>query len=115
RAAELRTLSEALACGVLVRDPGGRIVHANTAAEEMFGISFEEMLGSTSASMWRAIHEDGTEIAAAERPAALALRGRRQIRRFTEGVIRPDGAVRWLQVDSVPVIDAHGEPTQVVS
>ena len=51
RAAELRTLYEALACGVLVRDAEGRIVHANAAAEEMFGISFEEMRGSTSAAM----------------------------------------------------------------
>ena len=115
RAEELRTLHEALACGVLVRDAGGHIVHANAAAEEMFGISFEEMRGSTSASMWRAIHEDGTEVLAADRPGSLALRLRQPVRKFTEGIIRPDGALRWLQVDSVPVLDANGEPTQVVS
>jgi len=115
RAEELTSLYQAVACGVLVRNAGGQIIHANAAAEEIFGLGLEQMRGRTSASLWQAIHEDGTEVPGAERPGARALRERQPIRGFTEGVIRPDGALRWLQVDSVPVLDASGKPRRVVS
>ncbi len=115
RAEELRVLYEALACGVLVRDAEGRVIHVNGAAEEVFGISFDEMRGRTSASLWRAIHEDGTEVSARERPGAIALRQGQPVRRVTQGVVRRDGTVRWLQVDSIPVFDSGGTLRRVVS
>lgn len=44
----LRAAFEAIACGVLVQDPDGIISHANSAAEEIFGYSPEQMLGRSS-------------------------------------------------------------------
>jgi PAS domain S-box-containing protein len=115
RAEELRILYEALACGVLVRDADGRIIHVNAAGEEIFGIGLDEMQGRTSASLWRAIREDGTAVPPEARPGAVALREGQPVRRFTEGVVRRDGTIRWLQVDSVPVFDAGGTLRRVVS
>jgi PAS domain S-box-containing protein len=115
RVEELRILYEALACGVLVRDAGGRIIHVNAAAEEIFGIRSDEMLGRTSDVLWQAIREDGVEVPPEERPGAVALRLGEPVRRFTEGIVRRDGTIRWLQVDSMPAFDSDGKLTRVVS
>lgn len=111
----LRTLYEALSCGVLVKDAEQRVIHANAAAEEILGYRFEQMRGRTTETLWQARGEDGAPLPSEGRASALAIRARRPIRKFTACIVRPDGEPRWLQVDSVPVFGPNGELTQVVS
>lgn len=112
--ARLRVLYDAVACGVLVHDSSGAITHANEAALEMIGRPFEEMRGQHS-SLWKAWREDGSELAGPERPSTLALRTGNTVRGFPIGVAHPDGEIRWLQVDAVPVLGDDGQVAQVVT
>jgi PAS domain S-box-containing protein len=113
--ARLRTLYGAVACGVLVRDAGGTITHANEAAQEVFGLSFGAMSGRPPEALWTVTRDDGTPLPDAERPGRVALQTGRPVRRFTMGLNRPDAEQRWLLVDSVPVRGADGSLVQVVS
>lgn len=113
--ARIRTLYEAVACGVLVLDPAGVITHANSVAEEMLGLSLGQMRGRAPASLWRAMAEDGSELAPQQRPGNLARETKSPVRGFTAGLLRADGDLRWCQIDSVPVLDGNGELSQVVS
>jgi len=111
----LRALYEALSCGVLVKDAAGLVVHANAAAEEILGQTFDQMRRKRTTTLWRATGADGEALSDEGRPSALAARTGRPVRKFTSSIFRPDGEQRWLQVDSIPVYAPNGELAQVVS
>ncbi|HEX6350631.1 MAG TPA: EAL domain-containing protein [Candidatus Dormibacteraeota bacterium] len=106
-----RSLFETLACGVLVQGAKGEVLDANRAAEEILGVGLEEMRGHSSAELWE-VEEEGY---GKQRPALIALATRQPVRNYTFRVRRRDGEVRWLQADSIPVLDQEGQPNQVVS
>src|SRR5207245_8458736 len=111
-----RTMYEALACGVLVRDASGQITHANAMAEELFGRSFAEMQGHTPDDpLWQLADETGAELAPEDHPSAVARRTGKPVHNVTASFVRPDAGRRWLQIHSVPVIGQSGAVEQVVS
>ena len=112
---QLRSLYEAIACGILVRDRSGKIVHANAAAEEILGLTAARMIGRMSDDLWAAVAEDGDILAAADRPGMVALRTGSSVQSFTMGVDRPNVPRRWLQITSVPVRGPDGQPSEIVS
>jgi len=110
----LRTIYDALACGVIVRDGSGAIVEANDVAQRMFGLaSLAEMRARSP--VVRRLREDGSELLVTEAPYALALRTRRPVRGVTMGALLDDGSTHWFQADAVPVLGPAGEVAQVVS
>ncbi|MBI4492864.1 MAG: EAL domain-containing protein [Chloroflexi bacterium] len=112
----VRTLYQAMACGVLVWDASGRIIDANTVAEQLLGARLDQMHAHTPDNpLWRVAREDGSDLPATERPALLALGTRRPVRDVTLRVTRPDGEARWLLVCSTPVLGEDGEVVQVAS
>jgi PAS domain S-box-containing protein len=113
--ARLRTLYEALSCGVLVKDGAGLVIHANAAAEEILGQSFEQMRGRQTNALWRATDGAGEPLPDDGRPSVVAARTGRPVRKFTSSIFRPNGEQRWLQVDATPVYGPNGELTQVVA
>lgn len=47
--------------GVVIQDAGVTIIECNAAAEEILGITRDQMAGRTSLDpRWRAVHDDGT-------------------------------------------------------
>jgi PAS domain S-box-containing protein len=111
----LRTLYQAMACGVMVRDVSGAIVDANEAAERIFGFSLAEMRGRTPEALWAATREDESALAADERPTEVVLRTGQALRQVTLSVQRPGRPRRWLQTDAVPVLGPDGTLVHVVS
>ena len=56
-----RKLFETILLGVVYYDDSGKIISTNPAAEEILGLSFDQMQGRTSTfPKWKSIHEDGT-------------------------------------------------------
>ncbi|MCX6020207.1 MAG: PAS domain S-box protein, partial [Chloroflexi bacterium] len=102
-----RTLYEALACGVVIRDAQGVITQANEAAGLFFGMAPEEMVGKTPA-YWEALRQDGGAIPENERASTIAVESGAGYRNFTACIRRPDGQERWMQGNIVPVPDADG-------
>ncbi|MBT7080934.1 MAG: response regulator, partial [Chloroflexi bacterium] len=65
-----RTLSETMAQGVVYQDRDGAIIYANPAAEQILGLTIDQMHGRTSTDpLWRAIKEDGSDFPGGEHPA----------------------------------------------
>jgi diguanylate cyclase (GGDEF)-like protein/PAS domain S-box-containing protein len=113
--ARFRSLYSMVACGVLVQDAEGNVVEANRYAEEILGWRAEEIRGKRTGNLWQAFTEDGVEVATDNRPAGIALRTGQEARGTVIGIRRRDRQVRWVQVDTIPVLDDSGRPRQVVS
>jgi len=111
----LRTLYEAIACGILVQDADGVILHANAVAEELVGYRLEQMLGHSSVGLWQSLDEDGLERPPTQRPVLLAAETGVAARNFTSCIVPPDGRPRWLQGNSVPVSGTDGQVQVVTS
>jgi PAS domain S-box-containing protein len=111
----LRTLYEAISGTVVVWNADGELVEANDAALHTFGATREEMVGRRWEALWSVTDENGANVPVPERPAMVALRTGHPVRNFRIRVTRPDGAERWLQGNAIPLRDAAGAISQVVT
>jgi diguanylate cyclase (GGDEF)-like protein/PAS domain S-box-containing protein len=110
-----QSLYGTIACGVLVMNAPGVILQANPTAEQILGLSLNDLRGKRPEELWRAFREDGSELASTELPGPAVLRSRQAQRGFTMKIRRPNGHERWLQIDSIPVIGPDAQAVQVVS
>jgi diguanylate cyclase (GGDEF)-like protein/PAS domain S-box-containing protein len=118
RALEARNAAvvEAMADGLVLQDLEGRIQVSNAAAERALGLTADELYGRTSLDPgWGAIWEDGTERPGHLHPPMLVLATGEARRDDVLAIRTPDGDLRWLLVNSLPVRDEAGVMTGVVS
>ncbi|MDY3556519.1 PAS domain S-box protein [Gemmata sp. JC717] len=107
---QYRAVVQALAEGVVVQDRAGAIVACNDRAAEILGLTRDQMLGRTSRDpRWGAVCEDGAPFPGDAHPAMAVLRTGRPQFNTPMGVRTPDGALRWLSINSVPL--AGPDPT----
>jgi PAS domain S-box-containing protein len=111
----LRSVYEAIGCGVLVMDPSGIVVTANAAAEEILGYSAARLVGGPPGLIDLQLLDDGSLVAVGERPGPRVARNRLAERKLVYGFVHPDHRRRWLQLDVVPLFGPDGEVTRVVS
>ncbi|MEP6760117.1 MAG: EAL domain-containing protein [Sporichthyaceae bacterium] len=116
----LRSQSEAaldaMTEGLLTHDLSGAVVFANESAQRILGIQLDRMHGRGSAeSTWRIVREDGSDFAPESHPQLVALATGEPQRDQVMGVHTPDNGLRWLRVNVVPMRDAEGVMTGVVS
>jgi diguanylate cyclase (GGDEF)-like protein/PAS domain S-box-containing protein len=111
-----QTVVSALHEGVIVYSAAGEIVAANPRAEELLGLSEEQMLGRTPVDEhWRTVHEDGSPWDRDELPTARALStGEAQLGDVL-GVYTPAGELRWVRSNATPLRDENGWLAGVVS
>jgi len=103
----LEVLFDAMAEGVVVQDNAGSIVSSNIAASEILGLTAEQMLGLTSVDpRWQCVREDVSPFPGDEHPAMVALRTSSAQRNVVMGVQKPDGALTWISINSVPSASA---------
>ncbi|MGA1820791.1 MAG: PAS domain S-box protein [Thermoplasmatota archaeon] len=111
-----KILFDTMKQGVVHQAMNGRIIIANRAAEEILGVSLEEMMERTSEDPeWAAIREDGTELPGEEHPSMVALRTGEKVLDFVMGVYNPrkDGRI-WIKVDAIPLfMEDESEPYEV--
>ncbi|MFW6142333.1 MAG: PAS domain S-box protein [Candidatus Saliniplasma sp.] len=111
-----RLLFETTPHGVVYQDKDGEITSANPAAEEILGLSIEQMQGRLSVdSIWKAIHEDGSEFPGDEHPSMAALRNGKEVKDQIIGVYNPKkGRYIWIKINAVPLFkDGEQEPYRV--
>jgi two-component system, cell cycle sensor histidine kinase and response regulator CckA len=118
---EQRRLTEAryaavlssMAEGVIFLDAGGRIIFSNRRAEEILGLTADQMAGRTSVDpRWAAIHEDGSPFPGETHPAMVTLRTGQPLSNVVMGVHKPDGTLNWISINSRLV---QGDPSGVVT
>ncbi len=111
-----RSVVNALDEGVVVIDADGVFRAGNASAERILGLACEELTGrSLRDGRWRTIHEDGSPFLPDEYPAAITLATGQACSSVVMGVYRPDGRLRWVDINSRPLTpDGSPNPSAVV-
>jgi PAS domain S-box-containing protein len=114
---KFRALFETMTQGVMYKEPNGKIISVNPAAERILGLSIDQTQGITwPVPGWRVIHEDGSEFSQETLPSDVALGTATAVENVVMGVISPktDGCI-WLKINAVPqFISGEDEPSQVI-
>ena len=107
-----RTLTQ----GIVFQDPGGNIIDANPAAEEILGVTLEKMISRTSETPdWKAIRQDGSEFRGEDHPAMQCLRLNTIIRNVMMGVYNPiKSRYVWINITAVPFPPDENQQTSYV-
>lgn len=112
-----RTVINAMHEGLVMQYRSGEIAACNPAAEEILGLTADQMCGRTSVDpRWESIHEDGTPFPGDEHPSMVTLRTGESLSKVVMGVKKPDGNLSWISINTSPVFsDDSDVPDAVVS
>jgi diguanylate cyclase len=99
-----RTLITTMSEGLVYQTADGAIVLCNPAAEEILGLTKDQMMGRTSLDpRWRSIHEDGTPFPGETHPAMVTLSTGKAQENVLMGVHKPSGELTWILINSQPI------------
>jgi len=106
---------DSLPHGVVIHGSATEIVYCNQMAQELLGLSREQIEGKTSLDpQWRTVHEDYTPFDGSKHPSAITFKRQIPVRGVIMGVYRPDQDIIWLTIDSNPMFDEEGELSGVI-
>lgn len=115
REEELRHLLDSLGDGVIVGNAAGEVVLVNRAAEDLSGLSADELMTHRfDHEFVRSYAPDGRELGIGELPGQHTLRTGEELTGVPVGHRRPDGRFVWLE-QSTRIVrrDATGRPETV--
>jgi diguanylate cyclase (GGDEF)-like protein/PAS domain S-box-containing protein len=102
-----RSIVAGLQEGVIVVDTGARIVLANAAAADLFGV--DELAGRTLSGVPVDLLDERGHLLSDDRlPLNRALRGE-EVREALVRFVRPDGTLLWIEAHANPLLDEHGD------
>ncbi|MBW4438003.1 MAG: PAS domain S-box protein [Pleurocapsa minor GSE-CHR-MK-17-07R] len=105
-----RSLINTTSEGIVLQNKDGSIQTCNAAAEQILGLTADQMAGRTSVdARWRAVHEDMTVFPGEMHPAMVALRTSRPVSNVVMGVHKPDDTLTWILVNARPLL-REGDP-----
>ena len=115
--ARYQSVVAAMQEGVVVQDHQGRILSSNAAAEQILGLTVDQLNGRRSVDpRWRAVRADGAPFPGEEHPAMVTMRTGEPQARVVMGVHKPDGSLTWISINSQPIrIDFASPPHAVVA
>jgi PAS domain S-box-containing protein len=102
--------------GIVYQNAEGTIIEANPAAEEILGLSQDQLLGRTSIDpRWKSIRQDGSDFPGNEHPSIVSLQTGKQVHNVIMGIFHPDkNCNRWIVIDAVPEFrENESKPFQV--
>jgi len=111
-------LFETLNEGVVYQDASGHITDANRAAQDILGLTLDEMTGRTSAHPdWCALRPDGSPFPGEDHPAMRTLRTGKPITDELMGIYNPrQERTSWILVSTMPLSIAEDDSvTEVYS
>ncbi len=111
-----RSLVQNVQMGVTMRDPSGKLIMANRAAEEMLGVGQEELNCSfDNPDVWNTINEDGSLMPLELHPVQLSIRTGNPVRGVVMGVFRKKYNDRaWILVNTEPILNDEGQLKYVI-
>ncbi|MGB1286692.1 MAG: PAS domain-containing sensor histidine kinase [Aggregatilineales bacterium] len=112
-----RTVINTMLEGMVMQDATGVIMASNHQAEEILGLTLDQMTGRTSTDpRWQSIREDGSDYPGTEHPAMIALKTGKSQHHQIMGVHKPNGSLTWISINSEPLFYAGNDlPYAVVS
>ncbi|MDD5701443.1 MAG: PAS domain S-box protein [Dehalococcoidales bacterium] len=112
----LKSIMDAMTEGIALIAPDGTVILTNKAEAGMLGLESPEVrigLHFRNEKLGH-IYPDGTPLSVEESAVVSAIKRKRSIRDFEEGLIREDGSILWINSNAVPVINDSGEVIGVV-
>ena len=107
---QLHNVFSSMAEGFVLQGRAGEVIDANPAAEEILGLTRDEILGRVSTdTRWRAVFEDGTPFPGDQHPAMVTLRTGRSLRNQLMGIHAPERGLRWISINSTPIFSKDGD------
>lgn len=102
--ARLESIITSMAEGLVVVDLSAKVIMANDSARQILGLSRHELVQmSLLEDEWNCVHPDGSEFVPDDFPAVITMRTGQAQRNVIMGVRRPDGELRWIEINSEPV------------
>ncbi|MAL17613.1 MAG: hypothetical protein CL670_14510 [Balneola sp.] len=113
----LNELIDDLQIGVVIQDVNSNILLSNQKAEELLGVSKNDLHGRPADhEEWEIIKEDETEFPTQELPVAQAIATKKYVHDVMMGVYNPKKEdYLWFLVDSNPQLNEEGEVERVVT
>lgn len=113
---QYETFFEVLSIGLVVQTQTSDIVLCNSAAEQILGLTKNQMLGISSIDpSWRCIHEDGSDFPGRTHPVPVCLETGKPIRDVVMGVYRPNNTISWIVINAEPIFDRSSKkPVSVI-
>lgn len=103
------TVLDSLNLGLTVQNREARILHANTAAQNILGLTLDQLTGRDSMDpRWKAVHPDGSPFPGHTHPSVRSLETGQILRDVPMGVFTPATSERvseewrWLSVTALP-------------
>jgi len=111
-----RTLIQNIEAAVVVHGADTTILESNRLAQELLGLTEEQMLGKKAIDpAWNFFLPDGAVAALDQYPVNRVIASREPLRNYILGVHRPNRpADVWVLVNADPVFDDGGELLQVI-
>lgn len=111
-----RAMIDSLAEGILMQDASGRLITCNRRAEEILGLTRNELANRlNSGAPLHVINEEGEEVPYAKLPSTVCLGNGRPSYDTVLGVDRA-GERRWISINAVPIFSSYSsKPTSVVT
>lgn len=102
---QYQTLFDTMPHGIVYQEADGKISSVNPAAENILGLTKDQMMGLTSRDpKWRAIKEDGTDFPGEEHPSMLALKTGKKVKDVIMGVFNPQkNKTNWIKIKATPL------------
>ncbi len=99
-----QALFERMRQGVIFQSPDGQIRSANGAAQDILGLTLDDLSQRTSRdARWRAVRGDMSDFPGEEHPPMVVLRTGEPVLDVDMGIYNPVAdSYRWLRVDSHP-------------
>ncbi len=109
-------LIEVMPVGMLVYDAEGRVTECNPAACRIGGLAADEALGRyADDARWQSVREDGSEFPTEAHAVSVTLRTGQPVSGSVQGLRLPDGGLRWVSIDTQPLLRIDGTVEGVVS
>lgn len=94
--------------GMVLQLAGGRIEACNPRAEELLGLTAEQLYGTSPVNCpWQSVREDGSDFPGEAHPAMVALRTGQPCLNAVMGLYQPQGELIWLNLNSQPLFRSN--------
>lgn len=112
---QFRSVISSMQEGLLVHDMDGVITLCNSRAQQMLGLSAEELVGGNALhGGWPLVREDGTEYPLSELPARQSMDSGLPTPAVVMGVQKPDGLWTWILTSAAPLFHPGAERPHAV-
>ena len=111
-----RSLIHKVPTAIVLHDGHGRILDSNPLAQELLGLSAEQLAGRELIDPgWQFLREDGSALSAAEYPVSQVIATRQAVRDLITGIYHPGGEqLTWMLLNAEPEFDQTGVITRVI-